>query len=92
MKITYGEEMNVRLVLRVTKKNFPKNITIGQWISYIKKSVNYKGANSLYVEQGRYSIYLDIMKESKAKSLIKKIQKYENTSKYGKLIREIKIT
>lgn len=91
MKITYGSQIIIylRLVLRVTKKNFPKNLTIDQFTSYIRKSTKYKGNINWYDEQGRYSLYLDKMKESTANLLIKKIQKYTDNSKYGDLIREI---
>lgn len=92
MKITYiTEEPNLRLILRVTKKSFPKNITIDQFISYIRKSIKYKGNIQYYTEQRRYSIYLDRMEESKVNRLVKKIQKYADKSKYGNLIREIRI-
>ena len=91
MKITYSGDPDKKMVLRITKKNFPKNITIDQYISYIRKSIKYNGPMRCYEEQGRYSIYFDRMEESKVNRLVKKIQKYADKSKYGNLIREIRI-
>lgn len=62
-----------------------------QFISYIRKSIKCKNTVRWYEDKGRYSVYICRMEESKVNRLVKKIQKYADKSKYGNLIREIRI-